>query len=600
MAKDTKSKVANYESYWQAEFNHPTSYPIEQKLDPALYRPIGEWMGRLILPERDQRDAVMGALLELYHTDDAHQQLVGAMVRVRWQDDIETNSRFWGVTQSVFFDDNTRKMAAGGRIVPQRLDQRGPVNPIESLAGAHPNDDMVVRLHGPIRVENPQDTGGAVTLYTPAIPVQITGRYYALVRFVGPIKPQDSTSDDLYQVVHYNQQSGTFDGPTETVRLPEVVHDSNGIMPATRTGIERSPCNELGWYIYGTQEQEGTFCILSYAPRSLLRCTPDETIVGVDAAKESLKPAGWRKVGVKGTTHTALLCPAEKGAELCLDEWKEGDALLLVHLYGGIGGRKGEPEARTPLYWGHSSFGVARIVREPLANELIFDIEYLQVYAHNSDGLTAGTLHWSRYTGDRQFGWLGTRPIQDVIIKLDCFTDDYVIGSFRRSGLTQTVMALEVMCARYRIADGRGGTSVSAANNCAQDSSQALYAAIRQIDRALNMRADIKEWGRGNPQEAARMKRLLALGRKLKSTLLPFGSARADWEWGMATIGSSLATNPIENLGMALRSWRTILPSVAVRSIVRVFLDQGASAWILRTNQVGGENPDIEPKIPSV
>jgi len=49
-----------------------------------------------------------------------------------------------------------------------------------------------------------------------------------------------------------------------------------------------------------------------------------------------------------------------------------------------------------------------------------------------------------------------------------------------------------------------------------------------------------------------------------------------------------------------LRSWRTILPSVAVRSIVRVFLDNGASAWVLRTNQVGGDDPTIEPKIPSV
>jgi len=102
------------------------------------------------------------------------------------------------------------------------------------------------------------------------------------------------------------------------------------------------------------------------------------------------------------------------------------------------------------------------------------------------------------------------------------------------------------------IADGRGATRVSASNNCAQDSSQALYATFRQIDRALNVRADVQAWKQENPKEAERMKRLLELGEKLKRTILPFGSARADWEWGMATIGSSLASNPIENLEMAL------------------------------------------------
>src|SRR6478735_7411629 len=116
MTQETKGKGSNYESYHQAGFNNPASYPVEQRLDPALYRPIGEWMGRLILPELNQRDEVMGALLELYHTDDAHQQWVGKTVQVRWQDDIETNSRFWGVTQPVFFDDNARKMAANGQI----------------------------------------------------------------------------------------------------------------------------------------------------------------------------------------------------------------------------------------------------------------------------------------------------------------------------------------------------------------------------------------------------------------------------------------------------------------------------------------------------
>ncbi|MCY7282393.1 MAG: hypothetical protein LH679_02920 [Cyanobacteria bacterium CAN_BIN43] len=30
-------------------------------------------------------------------------------------------------------------------------------------------------------------------------------------------------------------------------------------------------------------------------------------------------------------------------------------------------------------------------------------------------------------------------------------------------------------------------------------------------------------------------------------------------------------------------------------TIVQVFLEQGASVWVLRTNQVGGNDPDIAP-----
>jgi predicted Abi (CAAX) family protease len=598
--KPASANPSNYDGYWQATFNQPATYPIHQKVDPALYRPIGEWMGRLILPRRDEREAVMGALMEVYHSDEAHQELVGKIVRLRWHDDIETNSRFWGITRPVFFDANSRKVAMGGNIVPDRLDQRTQVNPFESLAGARPHDDMVVRLHGPIKVEMPAPGSNGdeewPIVYTPRIPVQICGRYYALIRFVGPT----AAGSDLYRVRHYNVQSGAFDGIEEVVRLPEVRPDNDGIMPATRTDIEKSPINELGWYIFGNSEADGTFCILGYAPRKLIRCKPMEVIKGAEESKLFLKPSGWKNVVVNGDVHTALLCPDGNDDKACLDMWREGDNLLLVHVYGGIGGPKGEAAARTPVYWGHFAFGIATIVHEPLANELVFDIEYLQVYAHNPDGLIAGTLHWSRYAGDRQFGWVGVRPIQDVIIKLDAFTDEFDFGKLKRSGLMQTVLALELMCSRYRIADGRGGTSISASNNCAQDSSQALYAAIRDIERGLTGRSDVQEWKRTNPKEAERVDRLLALGEKLRKTLLPFGSARADWEWGMATIGSSLAANPIENLGMALRSWRTILPSVAARSIVQVFLDEGASAWVLRSHQVGGVNPNIAPRIPSV
>lgn len=58
-------------------------------------------------------------------------------------------------------------------------------------------------------------------------------------------------------------------------------------------------------------------------------------------------------------------------------------------------------------------------MRELLTDELRFEIVYHQIYTHNTDGLIAGSLHWSRYMGDRSFGWLGLRPVADTIVELD-------------------------------------------------------------------------------------------------------------------------------------------------------------------------------------
>jgi predicted Abi (CAAX) family protease len=78
---------------------------------------------------------------------------------------------------------------------------------------------------------------------------------------------------------------------------------------------------------------------------------------------------------------------------------------------------------------------------------------------------------------------------------------------------------------------------------------------------------------------------------------VPWGSAREDWEYGVANLGGE---GLIEGLGRALGSWRTMLPPVGVRAIIEVLLEHGASAWALRTYQVGGDDPSIEPYAPNV
>ncbi|MGB9633386.1 MAG: hypothetical protein ACPL8I_08660, partial [Chloroflexaceae bacterium] len=68
---------SNYARYRAAEFNRIEEYPIAQSLDPAHYRPVGAWMGRLILPAIQERALVLGAWLEVRHAPEAHRALAG-------------------------------------------------------------------------------------------------------------------------------------------------------------------------------------------------------------------------------------------------------------------------------------------------------------------------------------------------------------------------------------------------------------------------------------------------------------------------------------------------------------------------------------------
>ncbi|MDM9385743.1 hypothetical protein QUB80_34375 [Chlorogloeopsis sp. ULAP01] len=89
---------------------------------------------------------------------------------------------------------------------------------MESLASSHPEDDVMVMLQEP-PVVRPDTTQSSLQLnksshgesgsqaphilYISHEPVQITGLYYGLVKFVQPIEPES----DLFRVVHFNRAS---------------------------------------------------------------------------------------------------------------------------------------------------------------------------------------------------------------------------------------------------------------------------------------------------------------------------------------------------------------------------------------------------------
>ena len=592
------AKPSNYDFYRQVPWCQPSFYPLDQTVDPALFQPIGAWQGRLILPPKEARSQVRGALLEVHHAPAEYHFLVGQTVPLRWQLEHPTVRQLVkAVTRDVHFSaDAEYHTRFGGMVLAERINHWRRVDPLESLAAGHPVDDITVMLDS-VTVR-PQSNGDPA-LYIREQPIEITGRYYALVQFIAPIAP------DQYQVRHFNPATRRFDGPEAVMGTPPVVLAKDyGSYPSTLHQVENSPCNEQGWYVYGANNAAGQFVVQAWMPRGLMRLQPDRVLFGSQATYRHLRQHTWANIAAqKGHISSILGTPVNDGTPAAIQtavaDWQAGDRALVLHTYGGIGGANREPAAASPIFFGHFAFGVAEVIRDPLAEELRFDLRYYQVYTQNTDGLVAGTLHWSRYLGDRQRGWLGNRPTCDILLKLPCFTDDYDFQGDQRSPLRRMEAFLMAMTARYRIGDGTGATYVGPANNCAQDSNQALFAAIQQVGHVIGDHpAQLAAWAAQNPAQAARFQALMAFGKELKRTLQPFGKPRPDWETNEFNLGSTLEDKPLDNLIMGLSSWRTLLPRKASDTIARKFLHHHAAAWILRTNQVGGHDPDIAPIAP--
>ena len=606
--------ISSYKLTQKVSFNQVTHYPVSQTVDTSFYQPTGKWVGRLILPEKPLFDHNRdGVRIELYHAPPEAESLIGQKVRLGWNRTPYIQSYVKAVTRDIHITSEAKDYESKGNVIPNRLDGRSDVGPLESLAGAHPEDDVMVRLESVILS---QDEEQNPILLTNLEPIQITGIYYGLVKIIAPTEPisphqilqvcpgNKPCPSEYFQVRHYNQATGKFDGLEEIVRIPQQPLDYRGRFMSTSRNLADSPAGKAGWYIYGAKDQKGIFTVQSLKPRALLQLKPERVILDKGEAINYIKNENWANTPQrKGTFQSILINPQASSSENAVKQWLEGDKALVIHLFGGTGGEKPDPVFAGTVP-GHFTYGFGEVIRDRFTNELQFEIIYQQIYVHNPNGIISGSLDWSAYMGDLRRGWLGSRPVSDVIIKLDTFTQPLLLGNNSFYFLRELLKQAQVIAARYRTGDGSGFATITPATSCVQDSNQALYIATEQLKLQILANPQIKQWLENNPEnpESKEFREFIKLGLDLRDSLTPRGVVRPDWQENAKYLAGIKDGNLFNQVTFqnTIDSWNTMLPRQGHDDISRIFLDHGASLWFLRTNQVGGEDPSIEPVAPTM
>ena len=294
----TVDRPSNYSLSSRASFNQPSYYPLAQTAASNLYLPTGDWTGRLILPTPKQMQELPGedwVWIEVYHAPATAKNLIGKQVRLAWNQKPT-------LTTNVKFTNSTQKSISQGNVHPDRLNNRLRVGPLQSLAGARSNDDVIVSLNS-VLVEPASDK--LPTIRTDSEPVQITGRFYGLVDLLGPETDNSQASSrvcpgtvscesEYIRVRHYNPVSQQFDGLSETVRFPQQPPKHTGVFPSFSRQLETLSVGKAGWYIYGAKDRAGVFTVQAIKPRSLFQLQPQKVIIGNNNGLSYIKVQNWQ------------------------------------------------------------------------------------------------------------------------------------------------------------------------------------------------------------------------------------------------------------------------------------------------------------------
>jgi predicted Abi (CAAX) family protease len=335
----------------------------------ANYRSTGEWIGRLILPTQGQiltlADRQDWVWIEIRQAPANERDLIGETVRLAWQPNTQISADDNKVTTDIHFTPETIASQQQGNIHPHRLNHRTRVGALQSLAGST-EDDVLVSLAG---VKVTGRGGDNLGLTIDREPLQIAGTLKGLVEILGtdtsrPESPPATCPGakpcpiEYFRVRHYNPDSHAFDGQIETIRIPQPSAKKSGLFPSTIRDLASSPAGSQGWYVYGDRNPQGLFTVTALQPRSLITIQNSSTIENLrdrDSKLDYLNRHHWENT------------PAKKGRieRVTFDRIPErlGDRALVIHTFGGIGGKTGDKPCHGTFRLWHCYSRARRIYR---------------------------------------------------------------------------------------------------------------------------------------------------------------------------------------------------------------------------------------------
>lgn len=555
-------------------------------LGAAPFVPVATWSGRLLLPTPDERRPDGGVFFEVENTPDDAADLRGRRVWLRYEEDPAIEERLRRLRVDVMFTVAVQQHEAKGALHPRRINGWRGVSPLESLAGARPQDDVTVFL------VDPRFDGAANELRIRRDPVQTSGTHKALVRFLRPTARG-------FIVQHYDARSHAFPRGVEEefLHLRQSAPTTASAPLTSLKGIESTPQNAAGYFVYGRPTPEG-FVIEALAPRGIL-CGAPSMVIEPARAREYLRQENLADAQhKKGSAWSTYL--QREGPTFAVDSlWPEGTRSIVVHTFGGVGGPRGMETFVPGIETGHFSFGSALRVRDPLSDELCLQIIYHQVYAHNHEGIVSGPTSWETYAGSVTRGWMYLRPLSDLLIHLPLVTTPFSVAGRSIDPLGVLLEEIDVMSARYRTGDGTGGAIVTPASSCVQDSTQALFVALQRFEDRLLRDPAVAQLPESDPGRI-RLGQLQRLLTTLEARLLPLGGLRSDWRHA-GTLSVTKRTEPVSPLLGAIRTvltLRTMLPRFVHDELGDFALEEGADILIVRTNQIGGVIEGVFPTAP--
>jgi predicted Abi (CAAX) family protease len=408
--------------------------PISSNIDRSKYISNGEWVGRLMLPTSAQISSsalVDWVWIEIKHAPANDRQLIGKIIKLTWQPKSLVATDIRQVTTAIKFTPETITSQHQGNIHPHRLNARSVVGALQSLAGARSVDDVLVKLTGATITADRESDSLIVTIDRE--PIQITGTLIGLVEILGASKTQTALLpnncgqskclNEYFDVQHYNPVSHRFDGEVDRIRIPQVPAKKSGLLPSTIQNLERSPAGSQGWYIYGDRDVSGLFIVSALQPRALLMLTPQREIIDTNQKLDYFNRQHWQNTAQKRGELSQVKFVGATGRET-LDT-----KALVIHSFGGIGGKGGDDLGIWQTVTGHFAYGRATVTRSTFTNQLEWSIEYNQ-------GMLHPILLNLPELGSELIGGFVLRPEKfpsDFAVRLDWTCDRFLGGWFSHS-----------------------------------------------------------------------------------------------------------------------------------------------------------------------